>query len=354
MKRAIFTAFALMLPLTAAAQEPAPASAVPDAERPIAAAIVSASLAPATDLAAPASQPSATRRASKRRGSMVGYIEDPTVTSQVRVRFDSGRGVNAPDRAEFFYGKCGCYRDLPASHPLHDADAPGPGPGIVEDMNFQELHVLAEFAVKPRVSIFGELPVRWIQPKDFITDTGSFDNQGGLGDIRAGAKFSAFSSDTSDVTLLVRGSFASGDSRKGLGTNHGAIEPALLVRGGMDRVSVEAQFGAVFPTGGSKGIGSGDEKFSGNVLYYGIGPSIDLIATDHVRFSPVVELVGWRVLGGFVTNGFAPADGTNIVNLKIGARTTIKRGSFYAGFGWGLTDAVWYDKLFRLEYRAGF
>ena len=29
-------------------------------------------------------------------------------------------------------------------------------------------------------------------------------------------------------------------------------------------------------------------------------------------------------------------------------------GSFYAGVGFAMTDAKWYDKMFRIEYRAGF
>jgi hypothetical protein len=346
MKRAtIFAALALMLPLSAAAQDPA-TPVKSDAETPLATA---AAAEPS------AAQPAPGRRATKRRGSMVGYIEDPTITSQVRVRFDAGWGIPSPDRAEFFYAKCGCYRDLPTSNALFDADAPGPRPGIAEEVNFQEIHVLGEYAVSPRVSVFGEMPLRWIQPKDFITNTGSFPNQGGIGDIRAGAKFSAFTNEMTDVTLLLRGSLPSGDSEKGLGTAHGSIEPAVLMRNDLsDRVSIESQFGLWLPTGGSKGIGNGDEKFSGKVLYYGIGPSFDLVTTGRVRFSPVVELVGWRVLGGFETIGFAPADGTNIVNLKIGARATMNRGSLYGGIGWGLTDAIWYDKVFRLEYRAGF
>jgi hypothetical protein len=32
----------------------------------------------------------------------------------------------------------------------------------------------------------------------------------------------------------------------------------------------------------------------------------------------------------------------------------MSRGSLYGGIGWGLTDAIWYDKVFRLEYRVGF
>src|SRR5262245_40738772 len=77
------------------------------------------------------STPSLTAFGTRRRGSMVGYIEDTMVGSKVRVRFDAGMHNRAPDRAEFFYGKCGCYRDLPTNQPAYDPNAAGPGPGIV-------------------------------------------------------------------------------------------------------------------------------------------------------------------------------------------------------------------------------
>jgi hypothetical protein len=38
-------------------------------------------------------------------GSMVGYVDDAIVASQIRFRFDAGFHDNAPDRAEFFYAQ---------------------------------------------------------------------------------------------------------------------------------------------------------------------------------------------------------------------------------------------------------
>jgi hypothetical protein len=276
------------------------------------------------------------------------------------VRFDGGWGIDSPDRAEFFYAKCGCYRDL-AGSPLLDAEAPGPGPGLVTDMDFTQFNVLGEFAVNDRVSIFGELPIRQIRPKSFVAGTGSFDNQSGIGDIKAGVKFSLASDDMRDLTLLLRASLPTGDALKGMGTDNPSFEPALLYRQDVnERVSVESQFGIWNPVGGSRGPLATDGKFAGSVLYYGIGPSFDVVTTDKLTFSPVVELVGWRVLRGFETKTVltptgGDAEGINVLNLKLGARTTMTNGgSFYFGIGFALTDAVWYDKVLRLEYRAGF
>lgn len=290
---------------------------------------------------------------------MVGYIEDATIRTQLRIRVDGGWGVNSPDRAEFFYGKCGCSRDL-AGSPLLDPEAPGPGPGIVTGLGFKQLNVFGEYAVNERVSVFGELPVRWIEPKSFVPGTGAFDNQSGLSDITAGVKFSLLSDEARDLTLLLRASLPSGDAGKGLGTDHASFEPALLYNHAVnDKVSVESQFGVWNPIGGSRGPQPTDGKFAGSVLDYGIGPSFDAF-DGRIRFIPVVELVGWRVLKGFETATLltpigGDAKGVNIVNLKFGARTSFDHGgSFYVGFGWHLTDAVWYDKLVRIEYRKGF
>lgn len=292
----------------------------------------------------------------RRRPSMVGYVGDAVVQSQVRLRFDVGTGIDSPDRAEFFYAKCGCYRFLPASVAAFDPDAPGPGPGILTDLDFQQFYIQTEVALSPRFSIFGELPIRRIQPQAFLPGTGSFDDQSGISDLRAGVKFALVASDTQYLTLQLQGQFPTGDSLKGLGTDHASFEPALLFNQSVsDRVTFEAQFGAVLPSGGSNGIATASEKFAGKVLYYGIGPSIEVYRGDAVSFSPVVELVGWRVLDGFQTSTLSEADGVNIVNLKVGGRFDIRdRSSFYAGYGRALSDDAWYENIFRLEYRYSF
>jgi hypothetical protein len=291
---------------------------------------------------------------------MVGYIEDASIASQVRFRFDSGVGNNVPDRAEFFYAKCGCYQLDPP--PFHDPDAPGPGPGVPWSIDFQQFYAYAEAAVSPRFSVFGELPVRAIQPQgfqDFGPAYAPFPDASGLADIRFGAKGALVASEDAHVTVLVRMSAPTGEASDGLGSNLWSVEPALLFQRHFARGGLEGQFGVWLPLGGSAGVDSPD-NFSGNVLYYGIGPSFDLASTDRVRVSPVVELVGWHVLDGFMTacdeaGCEFEAEGTNIVNLKVGARFSLGgQNSIYGGFGWALTEQVWYDKLFRFEYRFAF
>jgi len=291
----------------------------------------------------------------RRRGSMVGYIESALVDTRVRVRFDGGKGIDVPDRAEFFYAKCGCYRDLHGD-PAFDPDAPGPGPGIVSDMNYQQLYGMVEFAAGRRVSVFAELPLRWVKPQEFVPGTGEFSNTSGLGDINAGVKIALSEADTHAVTLQVKGFFPSGDALKGLGTDHISVEPAVLYyQQAGERVAVESQFGVWLPIDGSNGVPVDNEtKFAGKVFFYGFGPSVVVYQNDALRLAPVVEFIGWRVLDGFQTPP-AEAAGTNIVNLKIGGRIEGRGGnSFYFGWGKALTTAKWYDTMLRIEYRASF
>lgn len=314
---------------------------------------------------APAAPVVMARREGRRRGSMVGYIEDGTIQSHVRVRFDSSGGGHAPDRAEFFYAKCGCYQGLAnVDPPAYDPNAPGPAPGVVTDYDAKQLYFEGQAAWRNRIAGFVEIPVRWLDPKAFVPGTGSFGSTNGLSDVRAGVKVAITSSDNHYLTVLLRGDFPSGDPAKGLGTNHGTFVPALLYyqRAG-DRFAIESQIGDFHPLSGSEGVPtSSSDKFSGDVVFYGIGPSFEVVSTDHFRFAPVVELVGWHVTGGFATQipgdvaGVAvAAEGTDIVNLKIGARASFDdRTSIYIGYGKKLTDAGWYNDIVRFEVRVGF
>lgn len=294
----------------------------------------------------------------RRRGSMVGYIEEAVVGSKVRVRFDSARHDVEPDRAEFFYAKCGCFRDLEHFDPALDPNAPGPGPGVAADVNFKQLYILGEYAVSERVSLFGELPTRWLQPQSFTPESGgaSFPDQRGIGDLRFGVKGALASTPDQVVTLRAQLFLPTGDAGLGLGTHHWSLEPALLYYQSLsDRVVLESQVGMWFPFGGSAGVPTaGSTKFSGNVFFYGAGPSFEVYRGDRVRFAPIVELVGWRVLSGFSSIG-GDASGTNIVNIKFGARTSWDSGgSFYVGYGRVLSDAAWYQDILRFEYRYSF
>lgn len=298
-------------------------------------------------------------------GSMVGYIDNPIPESQIRIRFDYAFENRFPDRAEFFYGKCGCYRAVGA-----DPNAPGPPPGstksaIPNSLNFQQVYINGEFGLMRRLSVFAEVPVRWIQAQGFTSVMGgTFPNQAGLGDVIAGFKLAAVASESTYLTFQFRSFFPSGDASKGLGTNHYSIEPSLLLYQKLSsRFTVEGQVGDWHPIGGSSGVpNAGSEGFAGDVFFYGIGPSYRLYRGNRFTLTPVVELFGWHILSGFQTQIRGPiagveteVSGMNIVNLKAGLRTSIGfHNSFYIGFGQALTRDDWYKHIVRLEYRYAF
>jgi hypothetical protein len=299
-------------------------------------------------------------------GSMVGYIENAVIGTQVRVRFDAAFHDNAPDRAEFFYAQCSCI------------SGPGPNP-VVADLNFQQLYMYAEYAPVKRFSFFADVPVRWIQPQSIaVPGTPPLTNEVGLSDVAAGFKLAALASSNQYLTFQFQAYFATGNASTGLGTNHYSAEPALLYYLRFsDRIALEAQVGDSHPIGGSScpqpcNTNStmmnpplpNSQGFAGDVFFYGLGPSYVLYRGENVQIAPAIELVGWRELGGFVTDSATAkplyqeavsADRTNIVNLKVGARTMVgAHNSFYIGYGHQLTHAVWYKEIVRAEYRYTF
>jgi hypothetical protein len=295
-----------------------------------------------------------------RRPSMVGYVEDSTIGTQLRFRFDLGSRADRPDRAEFFYAKCGCYRVF--DPPFQDPDAPGPGPGAIYSVSYRQVYVQGDLAVSNRLGLFAEVSLRSVEPDKFV-DFGvpplAFESETGLGDTRVGAKVGLLQEEDRALTLLIRAGIPTGDAAKGLGNNNANIEPALLFARQMGpRWGIESQLGYFHPFGGSDPVpGTDADSFAGGMIYYGIGPSFDWWENERVRLSPVFEVVGWHVLGGNQTEcgdgecSFHDAD-SNIVNAKVGAR--LARGahhSFYLGFGLALTDASWYRSILRGEYR---
>jgi len=259
--------------------------------------------------------------------SSVGYIDDAIPTTQVRFRSDFAYGVNAPDRAEFFW--------------------PGPsGPPLAESkVDFQEISAYVEWAATSSFSAFFEVPVRFVNP-------GINADHSGMSDINAGFKWAFVAEDDHYLTFQMRAYTPTGDGSLGLGTNHFTLEPSLLFNQRLtDRILLEGQFCDWIPIA--------TPSFAGNVLSYGLGVSYDTHPCTNVRVSPVVEFMGWTVLSGLEsvpdTNIAVSAAGDTIVNAKFGVRTVVDDNrEFYVGYGRALTGDVWYKDILRLEYRRTF
>jgi len=294
----------------------------------------------------------------------IGYLDSAIIGTQIRFRFDAAFNMIHPDAAEFFYAKCGCYGDLASTDPLFDKNAPGPGPGNATEINFQQAYFNVEYALNPRFSVFGEVPFRSIQYLLYGSfppprSAANFSSEAGLSDVNAGFKFAIVASQNRVLTVQMQGIFPTGSAAIGAGTSHFSIVPALLYHQELgQRWAIDAEFSDTHPLGGSAGLSNvGNGGFAGDVLFYGIGPSYELISLENFHLAPVLEMVGWSIHGGFQTNlnSGGSANGTNIVNMKWGARIAFgKHSSAYVGFGTALTTATWYRDIWRVEYRYSF
>lgn len=287
------------------------------------------------------------------RPAMAGAIENAEVGNKVLLRIESARGLRALDRAEFFSAKCGCYRAGSPAGPNYDPAAPGPGPGQAVDSNYTQMVLRGEFAVTGRAALVGELPLRQFSPQQFIG--AAYDGASGLSDVRVGAKLDLSHDANSQMTLELLASAPTGDAAKGLGTGHWTVMPTVLYNTRLgDHVSIESHVGSVVPVKGSAGPLGGSTYFAGQLVTFGIAPTFDAYARGNLHVAPVVEVVGWRVLGGYSTYDAADAKGTTIVNLNIGARVVRGIHSVYVGYAKALTDKTWFDNAVRIELRRGF
>jgi hypothetical protein len=268
------------------------------------------------------------------------YLDNPVPMTQFRMRFTAAYDDNRPDRAEFFYAKCGCFG--PALG--------GVGPPLPETkIDYQDITGYFEYAAGERLSAFVEVPWRFLNPEQNA-------NVNGYADMNAGFKYAMVACPDQYFTFQFRTYIPTGDASRGLGTDHVSLEPGLLwCRRLGDRLSVQGQLEDWIPVGG--------QDFEGNVLNGGLGATYDLYRGCNWKVAGVAEFVGWVVLsgkelataGGPATTATLDASGNTIVNGKFGLRFWFGQNStFYAGYGHALTGTVWYKDIFRVEYAIHF
>ena len=265
------------------------------------------------------------------RDITVGYIDSAIPIDLFRLRFDAASNSNHPNRAEFFYAKTG----------------PGaPGLPLPErKIDYQELSVYVEKKILPNLSLFADVPIRFLNP-EINSD------HWGLSDVDAGAKYAFLTREDFVATLQLRIYAPAGDAGRGLGNDHVSVEPALLFwwRPG-ERWGVEGELRYWAPIGGT--------DFAGDIVRYGVGVHYDVLRSPSFWVAPVIELVGWSVLSGKEAE-LAPDDtatvrsaaGDTIVNLKLGVRLGLgERSDLYVGYGRALTGDHWYTDDLRVEWR---
>lgn len=294
-------------------------------------------------------------------GGIGGYIDSAIIRNQVRFRFDAAYGNNKPDRAEYFYAKCGCFRVLGAD-PAAPGPAPASGPRLLEtNIDYQLFQADVETKLTDNLSAVLEVPVLLLNPE-------ILDNGGGLGDLRASLKCSLFHCEDQAYTFQLRTYIPTGEAERGLGTHHVSLEPGLLFYKELnERLTLEGEFKDWIAIGGSSADGTGlagETRYAGNILQYGLGVGYDIIDDQDQRLTPILEVVGWTLLDGISSSStdgtlgtavIEKVDGESIVNMKAGMRfSDTALGSIYAGYGVALTSEAWYNDIVRFEYRVGF
>lgn len=326
------------------------------------------------------------------RALLPGYIDSAIPQSLLRLRFDSMRDSNRPDRAEFFYPRyvsgtikspstnrvvttipgTGLGLPFPATSntstitpgtrnpvrgrgPGQDVDVP---PGSVDFLNTT---AYLEIAALNRLSVFGSAPHNeasiHYSPALDLTQTFS-----GLGDATVGFKFALIATESTYLTFQYTYYIPTGDGIRGLGTEHNSVEPALLLTTRLtDKLTA---YGEVREW---RAIG-GEPNFAGIVRRYGVGAGYQLIETGSFRASPILELVCWQIRKGqethFEDGNTFDAAGTTILNLKYGIQFDfagsndpvgwLGRSALYLGYGQSLTPDRWYKDVVRIEYRIRF
>jgi hypothetical protein len=286
-----------------------------------------------------------------------GYIDSAVPRTQFRLRFNALYDDNRPDRAEFFYAKCGCFRLVPVAQG-GDPSAPGPGPFPETRVDAQEFSAYLEYAASDRLSAFVEFPVRLLNPEQ-NADTEGF------GDMNAGFKYALLANQGQFLTVQFRTFIPTGDPAKGLGTDHVSLEPALLFQQPLgDRLVLFSELRDWIAVGGT--------DFAGNVIRYGVGLGYRIIDGPKCWLAPVGEVVGWTALSGKElavagdnrnVSAIQDAAGDTIVNAKVGVRfgggqalssELLRRSDVYIGYGRALTGDVWYKDIIRAEFRLRF
>lgn len=271
------------------------------------------------------------------------YVDSAIISDMFRYRFDAAYDNPLPDRAEFFYGQCGCF----------GGNAPGPLKPE-RSVDYQEFTPYLERAVSPGFSLFAEAPVRFINPE--IND-----NTGGMGDINFGFKGSLYNTESQFLTAQLRVYAPTGDADRGLGTGHASLEPGVLYLGRVnDRLATQGEFRVWIPLSDSQFQG---RNFAGTVLRTGFGTGYDLVNLDTCsqrrRLTGTFETVAWYITDGLAFGGVdnpvvLDADNDTIVNLKTGLRYSAGRQSIASSYGFAVTGDRWYSDIMRLEYRYAF
>ncbi len=257
------------------------------------------------------------------------FVDSARPVTQMRLRWDSGHNLTQPDRAEFFWAAAG-----------------GKGPARAEtSLRYNSLSMYNEAATE-RFSVFTEIPYLSIDP---VINPGA----GGFGDLKIGTKSLLLDCELMQATLQFTTSVPTGNFRKGLGTGHVSLAPALLTAIKLcTDTYLQTQLIEWIPIGGTPGV-------QGSVLQYGA-------SLNHVLCRPVadtqligtIEGNGYSFQSGSFTDpvlGRVSGNGTTYFSVGPGLRFVIcDKIDIGVGAAFSITNEHFAEQLYRTEFRWRF
>jgi len=257
------------------------------------------------------------------------FVPSVRPATYTRLRWDAGRNLIQPDRAEYFWSAIGKN-----------------GPGKPERrVNYNELSLYAEMG-GPKFSFYINTPYR---NQEGDVNGGS----GGFGDLKLGTKTVLIDSELMLFTFQLGTTIPVGLSGRGIGTGHVSMDPSLLYAIKLyPETYWQGELGYWIPIGGTQG-------FAGSVLFYNN-------ALNHVICRPLKDtaLIGTIESSGytFTAGSFTDANGvvhsandTTYFYLGPGLRLAFC-DKLDIGFGveFAVTGNRFAQQLYRTELRWRF
>ncbi len=246
-----------------------------------------------------------------------------------RLRWDAGRNLTQPDRAEYYWAQIG-----------------GKGPANPETrVNYNELSLYAEMG-GGRFSFYINTPYR---NQEGDVNGGS----GGFGDLTLGTKTLLIDSELMQFTFSLGTTIPVGLSGKGIGNGHVSMDPSLLWAIKLyPETWWQGQVGYWIPISGSPG-------FAGSVLFY--NNSLNHLIARPLKDTALVgtiETSGWTFTAGSVTEAdgtVRSANDTTYFNIGPGLRLCIcDKLDFGFGVQFAVTSEHFAQRLYRTEIRWRF
>lgn len=258
------------------------------------------------------------------------FVDGARPITQMRIRWDHGRNLILPDRAEYFWPAIG-----------------GKGPPRRElSLNYDELSIYNEAAIE-KFSIFTEMPYRLLDP---VVNNGT----GGFGDLKIGTKTMFCDCELTQMSFQMTTWIPTGNFLKGLGIGHVALEPSLIFAVKLyPETYLQMQLAEWIPIGGTQGV-------QGSILHYHF-------SLNHVICRPVgdtqliatLEYNGYSFQSGSFTNpingALVPANSSTYSSIGPGIRFVIcDKIDFGFGTAFSVSNQHFADQLYRTEFRWRF